>query len=358
MRLLTRRNYMSVISAAIGLAATMIILAKVCANIVVGMARCHDAEYMNIIVRACWIDMFVALMVIVIAGRNHMLFVVSSLRSSAHNIAIRRCFGAGRDDVLRLTLMRGLIIVLLALAGAIVIITVVMSFFKSFVCVEVEHFLHPYSLAAYGVTLCMLVLGVGVAPGFVYNSLPLTFSSQARHKSRRTWKMGILSMQMLFFNIMLAMSVTIYHIYNSANFNLYYNHPHEHVMEFGNTITVGCVGAALMLFLGLLFYMQQEVDSRSKEMAIRRICGCSRQHMVWIVLGDCVKVIIPISLLAAVIAVLLISFVFSDYLVSMERPWMFVISIHIALNFIFVLTLAVKAYSVINVNPVKKLRYE
>lgn len=348
---------MSIVSIAIGFASTMIIVAKVCANLVDGMGNCSDPEYTSVIVRACIVDMVVAVMVLLVTGRNHMLFVVSSMRTSAHDVALRRCFGADRFDVLKFTLLRGLRIVSLALLLAFAIIAAVTLTLGNYIGIVPIRFIHPYSLCVYAVMIILMIICVGIVPGVLYNRQPLALVGHKVYKPRRSWKMGILSMQMLFFNSILAIAVMIYNTYGRLDVS-HYSFPHIHVIEFANTVAVGGVGSIIVLLIGLLFFIQQEVESRSKEMAIRRICGCSRQQMVWMLVADCVKLVIPISVFAAITAVLTITLVFYEYMSEFRSPWELLLLIHVGINLIIISVIAFKAYSIINDNPAKKLRYE
>ena len=60
-----------------------------------------------------------------------------------------------------------------------------------------------------------------------------------------------------------------------------------------NTVIIGCVVSIIIALFGLIGYVRDESQRRSKEMAVRKINGASVKEIVGIYVGEIIKLSIP-----------------------------------------------------------------
>lgn len=124
------------------------------------------------------------------------------------------------------------------------------------------------------------------------------------------------------------------------------------------TVLVGSVFALLVALIGLVGFVLDEAQRRSKEMAIRKINGATSDEILGIFLGSILK----LSLVMAVLGCIGAWIVSQRYLELFARkvsltPWYFVGGSVIVLTFVSVVV-AFCAYRISTSNPVDSLRNE
>ncbi len=125
-----------------------------------------------------------------------------------------------------------------------------------------------------------------------------------------------------------------------------------------NTILVGALFALLISLIGLIGYVSDEANRRSKEIAIRKVHGAVSGEIVGMFVGEVLK----LSLVAAVVGAAGAFFVARKWIEQFAfrinlSPWYFIGAAMIVL-FIVAIVIGVSSWRIARMNPVKSLKDE
>ena len=125
-----------------------------------------------------------------------------------------------------------------------------------------------------------------------------------------------------------------------------------------NTILVGALFALLISLIGLIGYVSDEANRRSKEIAIRKVHGAVSGEIVRMFVGEVLK----LSLVAAVIGAVGAWFVARKWIEQFAfrihlSPWYFIAAAVIVLVIVAVV-IGVSSWRIARMNPVKSLKDE
>ena len=125
-----------------------------------------------------------------------------------------------------------------------------------------------------------------------------------------------------------------------------------------NTILVGALFALLISLIGLIGYVSDEANRRSKEIAIRKVHGAVSGEIVGMFVGEVLK----LSLVAAVVGAAGAFFVARKWIEQFAfrinlSPWYFIGAAVIVL-FIVAIVIGVSSWRIARMNPVKSLKDE
>ncbi len=125
-----------------------------------------------------------------------------------------------------------------------------------------------------------------------------------------------------------------------------------------NTILVGALFALLISLIGLIGYVSDEANRRSKEIAIRKVHGAVSGEIVGMFVGEVLK----LSLVAAIVGAVGAFFVARKWIEQFAfrinlSPWYFIGAAVIVL-FIVAIVIGVNSWRIARMNPVKSLKDE
>ncbi len=125
-----------------------------------------------------------------------------------------------------------------------------------------------------------------------------------------------------------------------------------------NTILVGALFALLISLIGLIGYVSDEANRRSKEIAIRKVHGAVSGEIVGMFVGEVLK----LSLVAAVVGAVGAFFVARKWIEQFAfrinlSPWYFIGAAVIVL-FIVAIVIGASSWRIARMNPVKSLKDE
>ncbi len=125
-----------------------------------------------------------------------------------------------------------------------------------------------------------------------------------------------------------------------------------------NTILVGALFALLISLIGLIGYVSDEANRRSKEIAIRKVHGAVSGEIVGMFVGEVLK----LSLVAAVVGAVGAFFVARKWIEQFAfrinlSPWYFIGAAAIVLA-IVAIVIGVSSWRIARMNPVKSLKDE
>jgi len=125
-----------------------------------------------------------------------------------------------------------------------------------------------------------------------------------------------------------------------------------------NTILVGALFALLISLIGLIGYVSDEANRRSKEIALRKVHGAVSGEIVRMFVGEVLK----LSLVAAVVGAVGAFFVARKWIEQFAfridlSPWYFIGAAAIVLVIVG-LVIGISSWRIARMNPVKSLKDE
>ena len=123
-----------------------------------------------------------------------------------------------------------------------------------------------------------------------------------------------------------------------------------------NTILVGALFALLISLIGLIGYVSDEANRRSKEIALRKVHGAMSGEIVRMFVGEVLK----LSLVAAVIGGICASLVafkwLEQFTFRITASWWYAIDAAAIVLLIVALVIGISSWRIARMNPVKSLR--
>ena len=125
-----------------------------------------------------------------------------------------------------------------------------------------------------------------------------------------------------------------------------------------NTILVGAVFALLISLIGLIGYVSDEANRRSKEIAIRKVHGAVSGEIVRMFVGEVLKLSLVAAAIGAVGAWLVARKWIEQFAFRINlSPWYFIAAAVIVLVIVAVV-IGVSSWRIARMNPVKSLKDE
>ena len=125
-----------------------------------------------------------------------------------------------------------------------------------------------------------------------------------------------------------------------------------------NTILVGALFALLISLIGLIGYVSDEANRRSKEIAIRKVHGAASGEIVRMFVGEVLK----LSLVAAVIGGVCASLVafkwLEQFTFRITASWWYAIDAAVIVLIIVAVVIGISSGRIARMNPVKSIKDE
>lgn len=136
--------------------------------------------------------------------------------------------------------------------------------------------------------------------------------------------------------------------------NTYY----DDVKHFRSAVMTAGICALLIALMGLIGYVNDEMQRRSKEIAIRKVNGATAISVLRMVLGNVLLTAVPSAIAGAILAGIVAGKWLEDFSVKADMSlWLFVAGI-LAVVAVIAVTVTVNAYRMASSNPVKYLKNE
>lgn len=161
-----------------------------------------------------WILSLLATLLLMSSVMNYLLIVVGNIVNRTREMAIRKCFGAGRGNLHSLIFSEALVHVVIAVVLAAALVFVCKGSIEEFVSA-------PLSVLIFNrgswilVVVCIVVLLIGgVIPGILYSRIPVTSAFRGYNKNRNRWKLALLSVQFMAASLMFSLLFIVSSQYN------------------------------------------------------------------------------------------------------------------------------------------------
>lgn len=133
---------------------------------------------------------------------------------------------------------------------------------------------------------------------------------------------------------------------------------YDGVKNFRSAVMIAGVCALLIALLGLIGYVNDEMQRRSKEIAIRKVNGASTSDVLRLMLRGILVMAVPSAIVGAVLARIVAGKWLEEFSVKAGMSlWLFALGI-IAVLAVIIATVTADAYKTANGNPAKYLKDE
>lgn len=148
------------------------------------------------VVQTAWILSGLALLILFVSAMNYVLVSVSALVERARTIAMLRCHGARRGDIVRIFLSETALLGCAALAVSAFLIWALQQQVEQLTGSPVGELFAPGRIWVPACTAVATLLAAGVLPSLLFASVPLTTAFRGLAAGRRGWKRALLCVQM------------------------------------------------------------------------------------------------------------------------------------------------------------------
>jgi putative ABC transport system permease protein len=128
--------------------------------------------------------------------------------------------------------------------------------------------------------------------------------------------------------------------------------------QYGQIFSVASVWAILIACLGLFGLTTYSIESRKKEIGIRKVLGASVESIMGLISKDFLKLVLIAAILASPLAWLAISKWLQDFAYRIQIQWWLFLVVSMATAFIALLTIGVQTIRAALANPVKSIKSE
>ena len=152
-----------------------------------------------------WILSLLVIILLSVSILNYVLIVVGNLVSRAREMAVRKCYGAGRGAVYSITFSEVCLHLVLALILGAALLWACHG--------TIEQLLSaPLSVLVFNrgawilLLIALMVLFVGgIVPGWLYNRMPVTIAFHGYVEARRRWKVALLGLEFAMVSFLLGL---------------------------------------------------------------------------------------------------------------------------------------------------------
>ena len=125
-----------------------------------------------------------------------------------------------------------------------------------------------------------------------------------------------------------------------------------------NLISIGCIATLLILFVGLIGYVRDEVQRRSKELAIRKVMGAGIGELQTLFVRSIAYIALPSVLVGAILGYKVSFYLLEQYPDQAAwTAWMPVLPALVVLG-LSLLVILIQIYKVALTNPVQNIKTE
>lgn len=156
-----------------------------------------------------WILSLLAFVLLAASVLNYVLIVVGNMVTRAREMAVRKCYGAGRSIIYVISFAEAAVHLLIAVALGALLLFVCQGTIEQLLSAPLRVLLFNRGswILAF---ICVLVLIVGgIIPAWLYNRMPVAVAFQGYVESRRRWKVVLLGVEFAMVSFLLALLLIV-----------------------------------------------------------------------------------------------------------------------------------------------------
>lgn len=152
-----------------------------------------------------WILSLLAFVLLAASVLNYVLIVVGNLVSRAREMAVRKCYGAGRAAVYSITFSEACLHLVLALALGGAFLWACHGTIEQLLSAPLSVLVFNRGAWILVVIILMVLLVGGIVPGWLYNRMPVAIAFQGYVEARRRWKVVLLGLEFAMVSFLLGL---------------------------------------------------------------------------------------------------------------------------------------------------------
>ena len=133
---------------------------------------------------------------------------------------------------------------------------------------------------------------------------------------------------------------------------------YDDTRKFRDAVLIGGIVTLAIVFIGLVGYTMDEVNRRSKEMAIRKINGASIKDIMRLFLGDVLRMALPAVVIGCLVAYIILREWLQQYAEKVALSWYYFAAGGAAVLLVVLSVAAYNVYEAATENPVRSLKSE
>ena len=133
---------------------------------------------------------------------------------------------------------------------------------------------------------------------------------------------------------------------------------YDDTRKFRDAVLIGGIVTLAIVFIGLVGYTMDEVNRRSKEMAIRKINGASIKDIMRLFLGDVLRMALPAVVIGCLVAYIVLREWLQQYAEKVALSWYYFAAGGVAVLLVVLGVAAYNVYEAATENPVRSLKSE
>lgn len=132
----------------------------------------------------------------------------------------------------------------------------------------------------------------------------------------------------------------------------------RHIRIFGNIVLIAGISILFISFMGLVGYINDEIQRRSKEIAIRKVNGADVGSIVSMLAANVLKVAVPAVVIGGIAAWRIGTEVMKALPVSIEKQSLLCVVSSLAVLIAIIASVVFMTWRTANSNPTENLRNE
>lgn len=161
-----------------------------------------------------WILSILAFMLVFSSVMNYLLIVVGNMATRAREMAVRKCYGAGRRKIVSIVFSEALVHLIISIVLAFAFLFACKGAIENFLSAPLEVLFFNRGVWIIGV-ICLAVLLIGgLLPGLLYSQIPVATAFRGYNMARYRWKPILLVVQFVAAGLLFSLLFIINSQYN------------------------------------------------------------------------------------------------------------------------------------------------
>lgn len=159
--------------------------------------------------KMCWILSLLAVILLFSTVMNYLLIMVGNVLQRGREMAVRKCFGAGRVTIMKITFAETAVTLFIAIILAAIILFCCKGSIQMFLSAPLDVLFFGPALWIIGAICLGILLVGGWVPAYLYNRTPVTAAFRGYHSSRSKWKLALLAIQFFASGLLVSLLLVI-----------------------------------------------------------------------------------------------------------------------------------------------------
>lgn len=174
--------------------------------------------------RMSWILSLLAFVLLLCAVMNYLLVVVSQVVSRSKEMAVHKCYGAGKMEIFKMVFAESLVHLIVSIILAFAIVMAMQSKITDLIGSDITALVSPESISILG-GICLAILALTtIVPAILYFNIPVSSAFRNYKENKKLWKRSLLAVQIALAGFLICLVVLIGRQYSRlVNDDLGYN---------------------------------------------------------------------------------------------------------------------------------------